>query len=522
MTVKKHPFRKTTKSGKIHLAIIGGDKNCGLLLEYLKDNFLPIFDIRISGVYDPDLSNEGITTAREMGIYTTDNLKTFFKLQPVDCIIELTNDERILLELIRHKPKDVGIIDYHTSKLMRFLFDSGQEKLQYQEQLIALEKTVSDFLMEMNTDPIVILNTDFTIAEANEAFIDSTGKTPAQIIGSHCYQTIYGYDRPCPSANPEYDCPMIETLRTGRPAHVIHERPISQKKPLYNNVVSYPVHSQAGEIVKIIEIWHDITEEFLLRWEKKSKELKEDLNKLVHEDRMVSLGKLSASCVHEINNPIQGLLTFSHLMEKMLSKDTLVPEDLENMRSYASMMSGELERCGNIISGLLSFSRETPKEYKILDINEILGSVLSLTQHKMSLSQIELKQNLSKYLITVYGDHHQLQQCFLNLIFNAMESMPNGGSLTVTSQKDPARKSCLVSIQDSGYGISDEILPHIFDPFFTEKKTGTGTGLGLSIVYGVIKSHSGDINVESKKGKGTLFTLSFPIKEDRLLSEGAL
>ena len=226
---------------------------------------------------------------------------------------------------------------------------------------------------------------------------------------------------------------------------------------------------------------------------------------------MISLGKLVASSVHEINNPIQGLLTFSDLMQDILRDDNPSPKDLEKFKKFLSLMSNELERCGNIISGLLSFSRQSEIEYKDVDINEILEQVLVLTRHKMEIQGIQLSMKSFSTPLIVNGHVNQLQQCFLNLIFNAIEVMPLGGQLTVVSDLDKARENALVEIRDTGCGIPEENLGHIFEPFFTTKEEGEGTGMGLSIVYGIVKNHGGDIKVESQVGKGSSFVLSFPI-----------
>jgi signal transduction histidine kinase len=288
---------------------------------------------------------------------------------------------------------------------------------------------------------------------------------------------------------------------------------------MYYDLVTYPVKNLNGEVTKIIEIWRDITKQISSHWAKKTEELKADLNTLIQEDRMISLGKLVASCVHEINNPIQGLLTFSHLMGDTLAEGNLSEDDLKNFRKYTSLMSQELERCGNIVSGLLSFSRESPMEYKTIDINDILEVVITLTQHKMELQEIKLIKNLFPKNLFMEGDVHHLQQCFLNLIFNAVEAMPRGGQLTVASCLDREKNSIQIEIQDTGYGISPQNQDHIFDPFFTTKEEGEGTGLGLSIAYGVVKNHMGDINVKSKVGKGTIFKVSFPAPQSNCIDK---
>jgi len=263
----------------------------------------------------------------------------------------------------------------------------------------------------------------------------------------------------------------------------------------------------------VIEIWRDITDDLSPRWESRLNEVKSDLGKLVQEDRMISLGQLAASCVHEINNPIQGLLTFSNLMQSILAEGDPSQKDLEQFKEYLDLMSGELERCGNIVSGLLSFAREPTMETRDVEINEVIKSVVTLTQNRMALQGINLKMELSREPLDVRGDVNELQQCFLNLIFNAIDAMPDGGDLMVSSGLDEETGFAQVVFRDSGCGIPEKQIDHIFDPFFTTKEENAGTGLGLSIVYGIVKGCDGAIDVKSIEGEGSTFTLTFPMSK---------
>jgi signal transduction histidine kinase len=275
-------------------------------------------------------------------------------------------------------------------------------------------------------------------------------------------------------------------------------------------MTTYPLKDSTGEILRVIEICRDITKAISFKWEHREKEIKSNLNKLVQEDRMISLGKLVASCVHEINNPIQGLITFTSLMQNILQEDKPSREDMEKFKKFLSLMSNELERCGNIVSGLLSFSREPPPAKTAIDLNDILQAVISLTHHRMELQCIRLVTDLSPKPLLAMGDAGSLKQCFLNLIFNSIEAMPDGGDLQIISKRNTSAKNIRIEIHDTGFGISEENQGHIFDPFFTTKPQGEGTGLGLSIVYGVTKNHGGTVKVSSHTGKGSSFILNFP------------
>lgn len=226
---------------------------------------------------------------------------------------------------------------------------------------------------------------------------------------------------------------------------------------------------------------------------------------------MISLGKLAASCAHEINNPIQGLLTFCDYMLGILDAGRPEGDQLLQFKDHLKLMSSELERCGNIVSGMLFFARESGLEHKHIDVNEVLHAVLTLTRHKLELGNIRLTTDLCPAPLILEGDINQLQQCFLNLIFNASEAMPDGGELTVRSWMDKNPETACVEIRDTGYGIPEKIQDNLFDPFFTTKDIGQGTGLGLSIVHGVVKAHKGTVKIDSQQGEGAAFILSFPM-----------
>lgn len=495
----------------LNLAIVGGGRTCRFFLELLNRESFSFLQVRVVGVCDIHPDAEGYRMAQALGIPTTTNFRELFDIPELDGILELTNSQEVLLELIHLRPPRVSIVEHNIGRLLRRFFSTDQ-KLKSAEQQVIWERTISDFLIQQARQRILVLNTDFTIADINEAYLQSLGKSREEVVGGHCYQILHGYPAPCTSARARFDCPVLETLRTGRSARVVREgRPMAGDVN-YSDIITHPVKNAEGEIVRVIEIWRDLAHELASRWEKRVRELKSNLNVLVQEDRLISLGKLVASCVHEINNPIQGLMTFSHLMQSILKGPPLTDDGLNQLKEYTALMSGELERVGGIVSGLLFFSRESPKAYRNVDLNDVLPGVLSLTRHKMELQAIRLRTDFADGMLMIHGDVNQLQQCFLNLIFNAIEAMPDGGELTVVSSRDASGPFARVEIRDTGNGIADRDLSHIFDPFFTTKNMGEGTGLGLSIVYGVVKSHEGDVKVESRKGRGTAFVMTFPLR----------
>jgi signal transduction histidine kinase len=502
--------RRFTGKVTLKLAIVGGGRACAFFLKLVSLGNLPFLQLDIIGVCDINTEAEGYRMAKQMGIYTTTDFKDLFTLKELDGIIEMTNDRDVLVELIQLRPARVGIVEHNIGRLIRNLFMVDQQ-LRSAEQKIVFEKAVRDFLIQQNEQCIVVINTDFTIEAVNDAYLRITGQHRDDVIGAHCYRIIHGRDAPCDGMHNGLACPLLETLRTDQSAQIMHPVPIGDDTSALHDIVTYPVRDSNGKTIRVIEIWMDIRREISARWEKRERELKSDLNKLIQEDRLISLGKLVASCVHEINNPLQGLLTFSHLMKEMLQTDTLTDTEVSKLREFSGIMTDELERCGKIISGLLSFSRETNSAYNEINLNDVISSVVDLIRHRIELQDLYLKLNLTNEPLFVHGDVNRLQQCFLNLVFNAIEAMGAGGRLEIVSSCIADERIAKVEIRDTGNGIPQKHLGHIYDPFFTTKPMGEGTGMGLSIVYGVVKNHQGEIKVHTEVGKGTTFTIQIPL-----------
>ena len=505
---KNHP--ELNDKLTVNIAIVGGGRACNFFLALLQANTLPLLKVNLVGVCDINPEAEGLLAAKKMGIFTTSDFRDFFSIDNLDSILELTNRKKVLLELIRLRPKRVGILEHNIGRFLRNYFQMNQQ-LQSAEHRAALAKTVSDFIIQHSNAAIAIINSNYTIAEANEAYLKTVKKPRSQVIGGYCYQVYYDRNAPCASSQQTLKCPMLETLKTGRTAHVIHEHGASTGQTTFENIVTYPLKDEFGEVTHVIEIWRDITADLTTRWEKQTRDLRNDLQRMVQEDRMISLGKLVASCVHEINNPIQGLLTYSELMRKMTAEEKPSEDNWTQLNEYLAIVSNELVRCGDIVSGLLSFSRETSRGYVDLNLNDVLAAVTALTRHKMKLQNILLKLELSPGIMLVRGDTNQLQQAMLNLIFNAIEAMPAGGELTIIGRTDKVSGQVFIDVRDTGNGILEKDLDHIYDPFFTTKAPGEGTGLGLSIVYGIIKNHGGQVKVKSAVDTGTVFSLRLPL-----------
>jgi two-component system NtrC family sensor kinase len=246
----------------------------------------------------------------------------------------------------------------------------------------------------------------------------------------------------------------------------------------------------------------------------RSRQLQSAQQKLQTNDRLASLGQLAASVAHEINNPISGVLNLSMLMQRILKEDGIPAGRVPDFRKYLTQVTQETTRVGRIVSDLLSFSRRGKPQRTEADLNRLIRSTVSLVDHKLKLANMALELKLASSLPHVLCDAGQIQQVVLNLVLNAAESMQahGAGTVTVETQAGEDGKSVVLSVSDAGEGIPPEILPRVFDPFFTTKSDGKGVGLGLAVSYGIVQAHSGEIEVRSRPGEGTVFTVTLPLQ----------
>jgi two-component system NtrC family sensor kinase len=246
--------------------------------------------------------------------------------------------------------------------------------------------------------------------------------------------------------------------------------------------------------------------------EDRTQQLKSAHQKLLQSDRLASLGQLSASVAHEINNPIAGVLNLSMLLQRMLKDDGIPPTRIEEFRKYLTQITNETARVGRIVSDLLAFSRRSKPQRAPADVNKIVKMTLSLIQHKMKLSNVEVETRLAEDLPAAPCDQSQMQQVVLNLLLNAAEATHGKSERRVVVSTSAGGGYVRVVVADNGEGIASENLAKIFHPFFTTKPEGKGVGLGLAVSYGIIEAHGGDIEVTSRVGEGTTFTVALPIQ----------
>ncbi len=244
--------------------------------------------------------------------------------------------------------------------------------------------------------------------------------------------------------------------------------------------------------------------------QKKSEELGTAQSELIHIERLASLGKLSSSVAHEINNPLSGILVYTKLVHKLLSNPDMTSERKEAMLKHLKMIEAETKRCGDIVKGLLDFSKKDQEDFESKHLHEILRETYNLMSHPAKIANISFITDFSAKSDIIHCSPNQIKQACVAMIVNCQEAVTENGEIIMRTS-NPDQETVKLEICDNGIGISTEDLPHIFEPFFSTKQQARGIGLGLPIVHGIIQSHKGKIQVKSEPGQGTTISIFLPL-----------
>lgn len=244
--------------------------------------------------------------------------------------------------------------------------------------------------------------------------------------------------------------------------------------------------------------------------QKKTEELGAAQSELLHVEKLASLGKLSSSVAHEINNPLSGILIYTKLLHKQLSGQEITDYKRESMLKHLKLIESETKRCGDIVKGLLDFSRKDQEDFEPRHLHEILHETYGLMTHSIKIANIRFSTDFQANSDLIFCSPNQIKQACLALIVNASEAVNENGEIVIRT-KNNNEDSVTFEVVDNGLGIADEDLPHIFEPFFSTKHDASGIGLGLAIVHGIIQNHKGKIQVRSELGNGTTLSVTLPL-----------
>jgi PAS domain S-box-containing protein len=398
------------------------------------------------------------------------------------------------------------------------------------EEALRSATEFSRIVMDSIDDAISIIDvSDYLITGCNAVFLKQVGLAEAEVVGKKCYELTHHRTEPC--CPPLDTCPMKETVTTGNHAIAEHIHFLANGDKFYSEVSSSPIFDGDGKVVRVVHVSHDVTErkraedkilrlneELETKVEERTSQLLEVQEELVRKEKLSILGQLSGSVGHELRNPLGVMSNALYFLKMVLA------EADETVKEYLDIIRREIDNSLRIITDLLDFARTKAPRITVMTVRELTDKSLGRCSipEKVDL-QIEIPDDL--FLLRV--DPLQMEQVLQNLIMNAVQAMPDGGTLRIAARparaihESPRQNSTHepadfveIIVTDTGEGISSENMKKLFQPLFTTK--AKGIGLGLVVCRNLVENNGGRIEVESEPGKGTTFTMVLPVEKGKI------
>jgi two-component system NtrC family sensor kinase len=341
------------------------------------------------------------------------------------------------------------------------------------------------------TDPIFLVDTDYNVLLHNGRLPPEMSDSWNRALGNKCFARLHGRTDPCP------ECPIKEVQRTGKP---VFQR-WQTESGLLLDLSYYPVLNEEKQLAAVTIILKDVTRKTKMEAQ------------LVHSAKLAALGEMAAGVAHELNSPMTVIIGTGQMLARELRD-----EALDDKAEVLSDIINCGLRCKRIIQNLLTFSRQDQLPATEIDLNAEVERVLSLIQYQINRNQIRIVERLNPDLPKMIANGPQIQQVLTNLLVNARDALTETEheekiiEVSTFLRGEGGEKSVVLSVRDNGTGIEEEDLKKIFTPFYTSKEATRGTGLGLSVSLGIAESHNGTIEVESRAGEGSTFSLVLPLE----------
>lgn len=400
------------------------------------------------------------TTRHSMTLYSYLIISIFVAASLVSGVLIFLNKKRIEAEAVAQRKEE---LEHYTAQL--------EDRVSRRTSELSSEKEKLDTILSAIGGGIVLISEDGKIQWANQMIRDMAGM---DVIGKSCEDI-------CGHFAHRYSSDSIDTAIISN---------LFGEKDKYFQITTAPVKGFDGELHGYIRLIQDVTE------------IKKMEEQIIHSEKLAAIGRLAAGIAHEIGNPLTSIFSFVQILRDMEDGDEFKRESLETISFHINRISGILKR-------LSGFTKMPGGESKLCSVNDIIDNALSLIQYDKKATNITIVKQLAPDLPHIVTDANQLSQVFVNLILNAVDAMPDVGTLTVRSFVRDG--SVVLLFRDTGIGIRKEDISKIFDPFYTTKEKGTG--LGLAVSYNIIKKMNGSLKVESEAGEGTTFTITLPLEQ---------
>ncbi len=452
--------------------------------------------IKKASEQNPDIVLMDIVLKGEIdGIDAASQIRSKFKIPIIYLTAyedEDTLDRAKITEPLGYILKPFEERDLHTTLEMALYKHAMEIKLQESEERYRS-------LVEYSPDGIAI-ETDRKITFVNQAGAKLMGESePDKLLGYSIYDFI-------PDENAESFRQKIKSANDNNSSFPFVEEQFERKDGtrFYAEAAMIPIVHEGKTAIQIV--LRDTTERKKSEEElrKAYDELQKTQQALIHSEKLAALGRFSAGIAHEIRNPLANISASAQFCVSKYEID-------KNMKKHFDVILRNTESANRIVKELLDFTSPRETVLRKDDVSRVLNHVCELVKTRCSKNNINLIRNFESYLPQIKLNDKKLEEAFMNFLSNAVEAMPNGGTLTVSTNINTSDNVLEIRFEDTGTGISEEDFDKVFEPFFTTKDEGTG--LGLSLAYNIINAHSGDIYFESKPGKGTSFKIKFPINE---------
>jgi two-component system NtrC family sensor kinase len=471
----------------MNIAVVGGGTRCKRLIEVIQRHEFQEIDPKVVAVADLNEEAPGYVKAKNNGLFVTHDYNDFFNRDDIDLVIELTGNMDIYNDILSKKKQTVRAIANSTAQLFWEISRVSTLQKKTSQELKETRARYKMIINELIQEDVLVIAYDYKIVDINESLLNRLGLQRQDVIGRYCYEITHHQDLPC--SGEHHPCPLIQTMQTEKPSQTTHIHLNRDKKEIYYSISTYPL-LENGDVIGAIEISRDITNDINVQ------------KAMMQQEKLASVGRLSAGVAHEINNPLTTILTTA-----MLILEDLDPQD-PNYQELETITKETL-RCRKIVTSLLDFARQSTPSRKPCDINNVVNESVVLTNKQAAFKDVALIYEPGADIPLVQLDKGQIQQSLINLIINAVEATDAGGTISISTVYKPQPETIEVAVSDTGAGISETDLVRIFDPFYTTKDNGNG--LGLAITHGIIEQHNGTIEVHSRLGRGTTFTIKLPI-----------
>jgi PAS domain S-box-containing protein len=472
----------------MNIAIVGSGMQCISVLDFFNSTATGGIAAKIVGVANISQDLACRQHAEQSGIPVFPDYSRFLEDATIDLIMDLSDDPVIFQDILANKRRTTRIMNYQTARLFLDMCRIHDQLPSSEHSLLRASSIYSIVMNDLIHEDVLIIAPNHQILDANDSLLKKTGLTRQEIVGRSCFEVTHHFAQPCESE--KCRCPLKETIATQKPFTTTHIHLDKDNREHHVSISCYPLMGPQG-LIGAIEISKDITQDIQMQ------------RALMQQEKLASIGRLSAGVAHEINNPLTTVLTTAMLLQEDFPPGHPIHPELE-------VIAKETLRCRNIVAALLDFARQKPPEMKLGSVNDTVAETVALTRKQVAFKDIELEVDLDADLPPTWIDAHQMKQALINLVVNAIESTAGGGKITVRTARDDAAAAIRITVRDNGAGIPPGLIDQVFEPFFTTKEAGTG--LGLSITHGIVVQHGGTIEVASRPREGTTFTITLPVR----------